>query len=163
MKVAIVGLGGLGHMGVKLAAAMGAEVTVVSSSPNKRADATRLGAADFLAADQLPKGRFDLIVNTVSAKLALRPLVESLRLDGTLVLVGVPEHAPELEAMPLIHRRRQVAGSLIGGIAETQEMLDFCAMQKITADIETLPLAEVNTAYERMLKSDVRYRFVLAV
>jgi uncharacterized zinc-type alcohol dehydrogenase-like protein len=163
MKVAIVGLGGLGHMGVKLAAAMGAEVTVVSSSPSKRADATRLGAADFLTVDQLPKSRFDLIVNTVSAKHALRPLVESLRLDGTLVLVGVPEHAPELEAMPLIHRRRQIAGSLIGGIAETQEMLDFCAMHKLTADIETLPLAEVNTAYERMLKSDVRYRFVLAI
>jgi uncharacterized zinc-type alcohol dehydrogenase-like protein len=165
-RVAVVGLGGLGHMGVKLAAAMGAEVTLVSSSPSKRADAKRLGAHEFLLgsdADALKAvgGRFDLVLDTVSAPHDLVPLVEMLRTDGTLVLVGVPDKPATVPAFPLIMRRRAIAGSLIGGIAETQEMLDFCAERGITADVETIPIQRVNEAYDRLVKSDVRYRFVL--
>jgi len=165
-KVGIVGLGGLGHMGVKLAAAMDAEVTVFSTSKSKEADARRLGAAHFaLSSDpagmsQL-KNRFDLLVSTVSAQYEVNPFLELLKVDGTMALVGVPPKALGFEAHNLILRRRQLAGSVIGGIPETQEMLDFCAAKKVLADVEVIPMAKVNEAYERMLKSDVRYRFTL--
>jgi alcohol dehydrogenase (NADP+) len=163
-RVAVNGLGGLGHMAVKLAHALGAEVALISTSPAKRADAQRLGADDFLVSRddaQLAKaaGRFDLILDTVSAPHDLAALSRLLRLDGTLVLLGVPPEPFELGAFELIGKRRSIAGSAIGGIAETQEMLDFCAKNGIVADVETIPMQDVNRAYERMLKSDVRYRF----
>jgi len=165
-RIGVVGLGGLGHMGVKLAAAMGAEVTVLSTSPKKRDDAMRLGAHDFLVTSD-PKamkasgGRFDFLLDTVSAPHDLNAYAQLLRLDGVMILVGAPDKPAELNAFSLIGRRRSLAGSLIGGIAETQEMLEFCAERGIVADVEVLPVASVNEAYERMLKSDVRYRFVL--
>ena len=165
-QVGMVGLGGLGHMGVKLAAAMGAEVTVFSTSKSKEADARRLGAAHFaLSSDKAGmsqlKDRFDLLVSTVSAQYELNPFLELLKVDRTMVLVGVPPKALGIEAHNLIMKRRQLAGSVIGGIPETQEMLDFCASKKVLADVEVIPMAKINEAYERMLKSDVRYRFVL--
>jgi uncharacterized zinc-type alcohol dehydrogenase-like protein len=165
-QVGIIGLGGLGHMGVKLAAAMGAEVTVFSTSKSKEADARRLGAAHFaLSSDKAGmsqlKDRFDLLISTVSAQYEVNPFLELLKVDGTMVLVGVPPKALAFEAHNLILRRRALAGSVIGGIPETQEMLDFCAAKKVLADVEVIPMAKVNEAYERMLKSDVRYRFVL--
>jgi len=165
-QVGIIGLGGLGHMGVKLAAAMGAEVTVFSTSKSKEADAKRLGAAHFaLSSDKSAmaalKERFDLLVSTVSAQYEVNPFLELLKVDGTMVLVGVPAKSLGFEAHNLILRRRALAGSVIGGIPETQEMLDFCAAKKVLADVEVIPMAKVNEAYERMLKSDVRYRFVL--
>jgi uncharacterized zinc-type alcohol dehydrogenase-like protein len=165
--VAIVGLGGLGHMGVKLAKAMGAHVTVVSHSPGKREDARRLGADDFVAtvdADVFKKNarRFDLVLDTVSAAHDTGDYLEMVRRDGTMVLLGVPPAAP-LEASALITRRRRLAGSMIGGIRETQEMLDFCARHRIVSDVEVVPAAKINEAYERTLRSDVRYRFVVDV
>jgi uncharacterized zinc-type alcohol dehydrogenase-like protein len=165
-QVAVMGLGGLGHMAVKLAASMGAEVTVLSTSRGKEADARRLGAAHFVltsggSALAPLKGRFDFILNTVSAAHDLNAFLELLRPDGTMVLVGVPPKAPELQAFKLIERRRQVAGSLIGGIPETQEMLDYCAGHNVLADVEVIPMAKVNEAYDRMVKGDVRYRFVI--
>jgi len=165
-QVGIVGLGGLGHMGVKLAAAMGAEVTVFSTSKSKEADARRLGAAHFsLSSDKTGmaslKDRFDLLISTISAQYEVNPFLELLKVDGTMVLVGVPAKALQFEAHNLILRRRALAGSVIGGIPETQEMLDFCAAKKVLADVEVIPMTKVNEAYERMLKSDVRYRFVL--
>lgn len=161
-KVAVVGLGGLGHMAVKLAAALGAEVTLVSSSPAKKKDAARLGAHEFLlTADALQKaqGRFDFIVDTVSAKHDLSALLNLLRLDGTLCLVGGSPEPLDVQAFSLIMRRRSLAGSLVGGIPETQEMLDFCAGRGITADVETIKVQDIDRAYDRMLKGDVRYRF----
>ena len=163
-KVAINGLGGLGHMGVKLAAALGAEVTVLSTSTKKKADAQRLGAHDFVVTadgDALKKaaGRFDFILDTVSAAHDLAALSGLLRVDGTVVLLGVPPTPFALHAFNLIGGRRSVAGSLIGGIAETQEMLDFCAEKKIVADVETIKIQEIDRAFDRMLKGDVRYRF----
>ena len=165
-RIAVLGLGGLGHMGVKLGRALGAEVTLLSSSPNKKADAERLGATDFVvtsddAAMAKVRGRFDFILNTVSAHHDLAPYVNLLALDGTMVLLGVPPTPSPLPASPLIGKRRRIAGSLVGGIAETQEMLDFCAQHGITADVETIAAKDINTAYERMLKSDVKYRFVI--
>jgi uncharacterized zinc-type alcohol dehydrogenase-like protein len=166
-KVGIVGLGGLGHMGVKIAAAMGAEVHVVSTSPGKRDDAIRLGATDLIVskdADQMAAhaGSFDLILNTVAASHDLDPLLACLKRDGTMVLVGVPEHPhPALNIGTLVFARRALAGSLIGGIAETQEMLDFCHRHGLTSDIEMIDMADINTAYDRMVKSDVKYRFVI--
>ncbi|MBF5042344.1 NAD(P)-dependent alcohol dehydrogenase [Aggregicoccus sp. 17bor-14] len=165
-KVAVMGLGGLGHMGVKLAKAMGAEVTVLSTSPNKEKDAKALGADKFVVTKdpaQLKSVRnsFDFILNTVSAPLDLNTYVGLLKRDGTMVLLGVPPEAPTLHAFALIGGRRRVAGSLIGGIAETQEMLDFCGAHEIGADVEVIPMAKINEAYERMLKGDVHYRFVI--
>ncbi len=167
-RVGVIGLGGLGHMGVKLASAFGAEVTVLSTSASKRDDAMRLGAHDFLVskderAMRSARGRFDFLLDTVSAPHDLAAFAELLRTDGTMVLVGAPDEPAKLPAFSLIMRRRTIAGSLIGGIRETQEMLDFCAERGIAADVEVLPVAAVNAAYERMLRSDVRYRFVLDV
>lgn len=165
-RVAIVGLGGLGHMGVKLAAAMGAEVTLFSSSPGKKADASRLGAHEFVVSSQqgaLQKlmGRFDFILDTVSAPHDLSAYLQLLKRDGTMVLVGAPDKPSPVAAFPLILQRRSLAGSLIGGLPETQEMLDFCADHGVSADVETIPMQEIDRAYDRMLKSDVRYRFVI--
>lgn len=165
-KLGVVGLGGLGHMAVKLGAALGAEVTVLSTSEKKREDAKKLGAHDFLAtmepsAFKKNQGRFDFLLDTVSAPHDLATYSSLLRTDGTMILVGAPDKPAPLPAFALITRRRSIAGSLIGGIPETQEMLDFCAERGITADVEVVPVSAVNEAYERMLKSDVRYRFVL--
>ena len=165
-KVAVMGLGGLGHVGVRIARAMGAEVTVISTSERKRADAAELGVHDFLVstdakAMKAAAGRFDLILDTVSAVHDLNSALNLLRTDGTLVLVGVPEEALPVQPFAIIGRRRRLAGSLIGGIAETQEMLDFCAQHGVLADIETVAMADINQAWERLLKNDVRYRFVI--
>ncbi|HXG79421.1 MAG TPA: NAD(P)-dependent alcohol dehydrogenase [Methyloceanibacter sp.] len=164
-KLGVVGLGGLGHMGVKFGHAMGAHVTVLSHSPSKRNDALALGADDFLvtkdeAAFQENAERFDFLLDTVSATHDYNAYLNLLRRDGVMVLVGAPDPTP-LSAFPLIMKRRRLAGSLIGGIRETQEMLDFCAAHDVAADVEVIPIQEINRAYERMLKSDVRYRFVI--
>ncbi|AIZ63189.1 hydroxyacid dehydrogenase [Hymenobacter sp. DG25B] len=165
-RVGVMGLGGLGHMAVKLAAAMGAEVTVLSTSPNKEADAKALGAHKFVVtkdAEALKSvtNYFDFIINTVSAPLDMSLYVNLLRRDGTMILLGVPPEAPQLHAFNLIAKRRRIAGSLIGGIDETQEMLDFCARHNIVSDVEVIPMNYINEAYERMLKADVKYRFVI--
>ena len=165
-RVAVVGLGGLGHMAVKFAAAMGAEVTVLSTSPNKEADAKELGAHKFVVTkdQEAMKGirnYFDFIINTVSAPLDMNAYLGLLRLDGTMVLLGVPPEAPQVHAFNLIAKRRRLAGSLIGGIKETQEMLDYCAEHNIMSDVEVIPMADINTAYDRMIKGDVHYRFVI--
>jgi uncharacterized zinc-type alcohol dehydrogenase-like protein len=165
-KVAIIGLGGLGHMGVKLAHTLGAEVTVLSQSLKKQADGKRLGADHFFATSdpetfkKLNKS-FDLIINTVSTGIDWNQYLELLKVDGTLVVVGVPDKDVPVKALPLILGRRSLAGSVIGGIRETQEMLDFCGQHGITCDIELVPIQKVNEAYDRVLKSDVRYRFVI--
>ena len=161
-----VGLGGLGHMAVKLAAAMGAEVTMLSTSKSKEADARKLGAHHFgLTSDDATfkklAGHFDLIIDTISAPHDYNKYLGLLRVEGTMVLLGVPPEPTPVAAFPLIMGRRSLSGSLIGGIAETQEMLDFCAEHNIVSDIELIPVQQVNEAYERMLKNDVRYRFVL--
>ena len=165
-KVAVVGLGGLGHMGVKIAAALGAEVTVLSQSLRKQDDAKRFGADHYYATSdastfQQLAGRFDLIVNTVSANLDLDSYLSLLRVDGTLVNVGAPEHPVSLSVFSLIGGRRTLAGSMIGGIRETQEMLDFCAEHQLGAEIELISADRINEAYERVVASDVRYRFVI--
>jgi alcohol dehydrogenase (NADP+) len=166
-KVGIVGLGGLGHMGVKLAHAMGAHVVLFTTSPSKIEDGKRLGADEVVISkdpEQMAKhvNSFDLIVNTVAAQHDLNPFIELLRRDGTMALVGAPEHDhPSPQVFNLILKRRRLAGSLIGGIAETQEMLDFCGKHGITSDIEMIKMQDINNAYERMLKSDVKYRFVI--
>jgi len=167
MKVAVVGLGGLGHMGLKFAKAMGAEVTLVTRSPGKEQEARRLGADHVLiSADgqqmAAAAGRFDFILDTVPTRHDLNPYLSTLRLNGTLVLVGLigPVDPPVHSAMLLLGRKA-VAGSCIGGIAETQEMLDFCAAQGVTCDVEMIAMQDINAAYERLLKSDVRYRFVI--
>ena len=165
--VGIVGLGGLGHMGVKIAHAMGARVALFTTSPGKEADAKRLGADDVIIskdAGQMAKqaNRFDLIVNTVAAPHNLDVFLNLLKRDGTMCLVGAPATPhPSTQVFNLIFKRRAIAGSLIGGIPETQEMLDFCAERGIVSDIETIAIRDINTAYERMLKSDVKYRFVI--
>lgn len=166
-KVAVMGLGGLGHMAVKIAAAMGAEVTVLSRSEKKHKDADKLGAHKFLVtsdAEALKKHalNFDLIINTVSSsELDMGAYFDLLKLDGTLVSVGVPENPLTIHPFPLIMKRRSFAGSLIGSIKETQEMLDFCGDREIVPEIEMTTPDKVNEAYERVLKSDVRYRFVI--
>ncbi len=167
-KVAIVGLGGLGHMGVKIAHAMGAEVTVLSQSLKKQADGKRLGADHYYATSDPEtfrklKRQFDLIINTVSAEMDYNQYLELLKVDGTMVLVGIPEKPHEIQSFSLILGRRSLAGSAIGGIAETQEMLDFCGKHNIVSDIELVPIQKVNEAYERVIKSDVRYRFVIDI
>jgi len=164
-QVAVVGLGGLGHMAVKIAKAMGARVTVVSHSDKKRDDALRLGADDFLntseaGAFRANAKRFDLILDTVSAAHDYNAYLQMVKRGGIMVLVGLPPASPVNPSL-LVMQQRCLAGSLIGGIAETQEMLDFCAQHGILSDIETIPAAMVNEAYERMLRSDVRYRFVI--
>ena len=164
-KVGVVGLGGLGHMAVKFARAMGCEVTVLSHSPSKAVDAQRLGAHYFIATDEPSvfdshAGSFDLILNTVSAEHDLNPYLGLLGWDGRMVLLGLPNPTP-VAAFPLVFQRRSLSGSLIGGIRETQEMLDFCGTNGIVSDIETIPMSAINEAYERMMKSDVRYRFVI--
>jgi uncharacterized zinc-type alcohol dehydrogenase-like protein len=165
-RVGVVGLGGLGHMAVKLAAALGAEVTLLSSSAAKEADARRLGAHEF-AVSSAPgtfrklAGRFDLLLDTVSAEHDLDRYLGTVRLDGAMVLVGVPPKPAPVHAFSLIGGRKTLAGSLIGGVAETQELLDFCAERKVAADVEVIPMKAIDEAYERMVNGDVRYRFVV--
>jgi alcohol dehydrogenase (NADP+) len=163
-KVGIVGLGGLGHMGVKLAHALGAHVVLFTTSPNKKKDALRLGADEVVIsknADEMARhaGSFDFILDCVSADHDINALLGQLRRDGHLCLVGAPEKPLSLAAFGLIFGRRSLSGSPIGGIAETQEMLDFCGKHNITADVEVIPIQKVNEAYERLLKADVKYRF----
>ncbi len=165
-KVAVVGLGGLGHIAVKLAAAMGAEVTVLSRSEGKKADALLLGAADFVATGNPEnlarlRGSFDLILNTVSAATDSDLYLGLLGRDGTLVLVGVPDAPLTVNPFGLLMKRKSIAASIVGGIRETQEMLDFCAVHRIASEIEMIDIGQINMAYERILKSDVRYRFVI--
>lgn len=163
-KVGIVGLGGLGHMGVKFAHALGAHVVVFSTSPNKKEDALRLGADEVVISrneDEMQKhaGSFDFILDAVSADHDINAYINLLRRDGNITLVGAPERPLAVPAFGLIMGRRSLSGSPIGGIAETQEMLDFCGRHNITADVEIIPIQKVNEAYERLLKSDVKYRF----
>ncbi|BDG07064.1 NAD(P)-dependent alcohol dehydrogenase [Anaeromyxobacter paludicola] len=165
-RVGVVGLGGLGHMAVKLAASLGAEVTMLSTSRSKEADARRLGAHEFaLTRDDETftklAGRFDLIVDTISAPHDYNKYLGMVKVDGTMVVVGVPPAPEPVDAFSLIGGRKSLAGSLIGGIRETQEMLDYCGQHGIVADVEVIPAAKINEAYERMMKGDVRYRFVI--
>jgi uncharacterized zinc-type alcohol dehydrogenase-like protein len=167
-RVAVVGLGGLGHMGVKLAHAMGAEVTVLSRSLSKQADGRGLGADHYHATSDPATfaelaGRFDLIINTVSAKVDVDALLGLLAVDGVLVNVGAPAEPLPVGVFTLLGRRRSFAGSSIGGIGETQEMLDFCAEHAIAPEIEVVGADEINRAWERVLASDVRYRFVIDI
>jgi alcohol dehydrogenase (NADP+) len=165
-SVAVVGLGGLGHLGVRIARAMGAKVTVISHSAHKREDAKRLGAEDFIATSE-PDAfrrnarRFDFILGTVSAAHDVNGLLGLLRRDGTMVMVGAPPQPVPITAFSLIQNRHRLGGSMIGGLRETQEMLDFCGDNGIVADVEVIPIQQVNDAFERTLRSDVRYRFVI--
>jgi uncharacterized zinc-type alcohol dehydrogenase-like protein len=163
-KVGVVGLGGLGHMGVKFARAFGARVVVFTTSPNKKEDALRLGAHEVVVsrnADAMKKraGSFDFILDTISADHDINAYIHMLGLDGNLTLVGAPETPFPVSAFALLFGRKSLSGSLIGGIGETQEMLDFCGEHNITADVEVIPIQKINEAYERLLKSDVKYRF----
>ncbi len=165
-RVGIVGLGGLGHMGVKFAAAFGTDVAVFTTSPGKAADAQRLGARDVIVStnpDEMQKhaGRFDFILDTVAVQHDLNSYINLLKVDGTLALVGAAAAPLSFSAMGLLFGRRQIAGSIIGGIRQTQEMLDFCSDQGIVSEIELIPMQRINEAFERILKSDVRYRFVI--
>ena len=165
-KVGIVGLGGLGHMGVKFARAFGAHVVLFTTSPGKTGDAKRLGAHEVVVSKDEAQmaaqaGSFDFILDAVSATHDINAYLNLLKHDGNLVLVGAPEKPLPLAAFPLIFRRRSFSGSLIGGLPETQEMLDFCAKHNITSEIEMIRMDQINEAYERMLKSDVKYRFVI--
>jgi uncharacterized zinc-type alcohol dehydrogenase-like protein len=165
-KVGVIGLGGLGHMAVKIAKAMGAEVTVFSTSPEKETDAKRLGAKNFLLTSNIEnfakyKGQLDLIIDTVSAPHDFSPYMSTLKIGGTHVLVGVAPDPNQIAATALIHGRKSLAGSLIGGIKETQEMLDFCAKKKVFADIELISASRINEAYDRTVAGKVKYRFVI--
>jgi uncharacterized zinc-type alcohol dehydrogenase-like protein len=165
-RVAVLGLGGLGHMAVKFAAAMGAEVTVLSTSPSKGSDAKQLGAQKFVVTKNEAelnsvKNYFDFIIDTVSAEHDINLYLTLLRLDGTMIMLGIPPDDPKIRVFNLIGKRRRLAGSLIGGIKETQEMLDYCAEHNIMSDVEVIPINEINNAYERMIKGDVHYRFVI--
>lgn len=165
-KVAVVGLGGLGHMGVKFAVSFGAEVTVISTSPSKEADAKRLGAHHFLiskdaGAMKKHAGHFDVILDTVSANHDYTYLLDLLDLEGKLLIVGLPSQEPSLSPFSLVTKRRSIIGSMIGGMKETQEMLDYCAEHNIVSDVEVIPVQYINDAYERMIRSDVKYRFVI--
>ncbi|RYY54156.1 MAG: NAD(P)-dependent alcohol dehydrogenase [Chitinophagaceae bacterium] len=167
-RVAVVGLGGLGHMAVKFAVSFGAEVTVLSTSTSKQEDALRLGAHHFVVTkdkEQMKKvrGSFDFILNTISAEHEYNDYLSLLDRDGTMVVVGIPEKPSVAPAFTLIGKRRSLAGSMIGGIKETQEMLIYCAENNITSDVEVIDIKDINTAYERMLKNDVRYRFVIDI
>ncbi|MEH6418114.1 NAD(P)-dependent alcohol dehydrogenase [Pseudomonas sp. CGJS7] len=167
-EVAVVGLGGLGHMAVKLAVAMGARVTVLSTSESKRADALALGAHAFAATrdaatfKQLSR-KFNFIIDSVSGEHDYNAYLSLLKVDGTMVLLGIPETPAPVAAGLLISKRRKLVGSMIGGIRETQEMLDFCAQHGVASDIELIDIAQINQAYERMIKGDVRYRFVIDI
>jgi uncharacterized zinc-type alcohol dehydrogenase-like protein len=166
MKVAVMGLGGLGHMGVKFAVAMGAEVTVLSHSPSKQADAIAMGAHHFISTKNpenltpLAKS-FDLILNTVSAELEIGDFLNLLKLDGTLVVIGLPGKPYQVHVGSLLNGRRSIAGSMIGGIPEIQEMLNFCAEKSIVSDVEVIDASYINEAYKRTIASDVKYRFVI--
>jgi len=165
-KVGIVGLGGLGHMGVKFSHAFGAHTVVFTTSPKKKEDALRLGADEIVVsrnADEMkkPAGSFDFILDTIAADHDINAYLNLLAHDGTLTLVGAPEKPLAVSAFSLLMGRRNLAGSLIGGIAETQEMLDFCGAHNITADVEVIPIQKVNEAYDRLVKSDVKYRFCI--
>lgn len=165
-KIAIVGLGGLGHMAVKFASSFGAHVTMLSSSPSKQKDAERLGAHAFACTKDAPtftqlQNSFDFILDTVSAPHDYNAYLSLLKRDGTMILVGAPNEPTPLHSFPLILKRRRLVGSLIGGIKETQEMLDYCAEKNISSDVEVIPIQKINEAYERMIKGDVRYRFVI--
>ncbi|MRG66139.1 alcohol dehydrogenase catalytic domain-containing protein [Rhizobium pusense] len=165
-KVAIVGMGGLGHMGVKIGSAMGADITVLSQTLSKKEDGLKLGAKEYYATSDASTfgklaGNFDLILCTVSAEIDWNAYLGLLKVNGTMVLLGVPEHAIPVHAFSVIPGRRSLAGSMIGSIKETQEMLDFCGKHDIVSEIEKIDIKDVNEAYERVLKSDVRYRFVI--
>ncbi|HKX12673.1 MAG TPA: NAD(P)-dependent alcohol dehydrogenase, partial [bacterium] len=165
-KVAVIGLGGLGHMAIQLAHAMGAEVIGISQSLRKKEDGLRFGAKDFYASSdpstfQKLANSFDLIVNTVSADMDWNAYLGMLKLDGVMVQLGAPPKAPSIQPFQLILKRRSLSGSLVGGLAETQEMLDFCAKHKVLPEIEKIDIQEINDAYERMMRGDVRYRFVI--
>ncbi len=165
-KVAIVGMGGLGHMGVKIGSAMGADITVLSQTLSKKEDGLKLGAKGYYATSDASTfeklaGTFDLILCTVSAEIDWNAYLGLLKVNGTMVLLGVPEHAIPVHAFSVIPGRRSLAGSMIGSIKETQEMLDFCGKHDIVSEIEKIDIKDVNEAYERVLKSDVRYRFVI--
>jgi alcohol dehydrogenase (NADP+) len=167
-KVGVLGLGGLGHMGVKIAAALGAEVTMLSTSPSKEADAKRLGAHRFALTTNPDVFKqysryFDFILDTVSASHDYEKYLDTLRTNGTLIMVGLPPDPMAIPAFSLVPRRRSVVGSMIGGIAETQEMLDFCAEHNITSDVEVIPIQQINEAYERTIKGQVKYRFVIDI
>jgi len=165
-KVGVIGLGGLGHMALKLAHAFGAQVVQFTTSPSKREDALRLGADEVVLSNDPEQmkshaGTFDFILDTVSAPHDMNVYLQMLKRDGTMTMVGLPDTPPTIQGGALIFGRHSLAGSLIGGIAETQEMLDFCAKHDIVSDIEKIRIQDINEAYERMLKSDVRYRFVI--
>ncbi len=165
-KVGVMGLGGLGHMGVKFAHAMGAEVTVFSHSPSKKADALAMGADHFVATHDVDalkplRATFDLILNTVSAELDINLYLEMVKLDGNLVIIGLPGKPYSVNAAPLLQQRRSLSGSQIGGIPQMQEMLNFCGEKSIVSDVEVIDADYINTAYERTVASDVKYRFVI--
>ena len=166
MKVAVVGLGGLGHMGLKFAVSFGAEVTLISTSPSKQKDAERLGAHKFLLSTDKNQMKdadssFDVILNTISANHDYEPYLELLDLNGKMLVVGLPSEHPRTKPFSIIKNRRSITGSMIGGTIETQEMLDYCAEKNIVSDVEIIPIQQINEAYERMLRNDVRYRFVI--
>lgn len=168
MKVAVVGLGGLGHMGVKFAVSFGAEVTVISTSPAKEADAKKLGATHFLVStdkEAMTKynSYFDVILDAISANHDYTTYLNLLGIDGKLMVVGLPIESPKVQPFSLVTNRRSVIGSCIGGIKETQDMLDYCATHNIVSEIEVIPMQKINEAYERMLKGDVKYRFVIDI
>ncbi len=168
MKVAVAGLGGLGHMGVKFAVSFGAEVTVLSTSPSKEADAKKLGAHHFLLttdkeAMQKHNSYFDVILDAISANHNYEKYLNLLDVNGKLLVVGLPSEQPQVNPFSLITNRRSIIGSMIGGMKETQEMLDYCAEKNITSDVEVITMQQINEAYERMLKGDVHYRFVIDI
>ncbi len=165
-KIAIVGLGGLGHMAIKFAVAFGAEVTVLSTSPGKKEDALKLGAHNFVITTDEEQvktvaSQFNFILDTLSANHDYAMYVGMLKVDGTLICVGLPSEPIHMPAFNIVFTRKCVAGSLIGGLPETQEMLDYCAEHNITSDVEVIPIQQIQQAYQRMLKSDVKYRFVI--
>ncbi|MBC9932497.1 NAD(P)-dependent alcohol dehydrogenase [Chitinophaga qingshengii] len=167
-KVGVLGLGGLGHMAVKLANSFGAEVTMLSTSPSKEADAKRLGAHHFALINDKEqmkqlRNKFDFIINTVSAQHEYSQYLKLLTLNGVMICLGIPPEPSTVPAFHLIMGRRSIAGSLIGGIRETQEMLDYCAEHNIVSDVEVIDIKDINTAYERMMKGDVKYRFVIDI
>jgi len=166
MKVAVVGLGGLGHMGVKFAVAFGAEVSVISTSASKIKEAHNLGAHHFILASDTDAltpyaSTFDIVLNCISADHDYMPYQNLLKLNGKLIVVGLPEHQPKISTWGLLKNRRSIMGSMFGGIKETQEMLDFCHEKNIIADVEIIPISYINEAYDRMIKGDIKYRFVI--